>query len=58
MKWNLKNLIKHTNEVSKEIDKDWVPARPINIISLRQRFRDAWSVFTGKADALHWPKNQ
>ena len=58
MRWHLKHLLKHTNEVSTEIDGDWVPARPINLISLRQRFRDAWNVLTEKADALHWPKNQ
>jgi len=33
----------------------WVPARPMGFYSLRERFRLAWSVFKGEADALFWP---
>lgn len=36
-------------------DGRWVPARPLGFASLLQRFRCAWLVFTGKADALTWP---
>lgn len=36
----------------------WVPARPEAIQSLRNRFKMAWLVFTGQADALLWRGNQ
>jgi len=38
----------------------WVPARPLNhkVRSIRQKIREAWMVFTGKADALLWPRGQ
>ena len=34
----------------------WIPARPINEDhrTLRQRIRDSWAVFTGKASAVTW----
>jgi hypothetical protein len=35
-------------------EKVWVPARPEGFASWRHRWRMAWSVFTGKADALFW----
>lgn len=34
----------------------WVPVRPEGYPSLRHRFKAAWMVFTGKADALVWIK--
>jgi hypothetical protein len=36
-------------------DGRYVPARPIGWQSFGQRFRAAWLVFTGRADALTWP---
>ena len=33
----------------------WVPARHLGYPSLWRRFALAWLVFTGRADALHWP---
>ena len=44
----------------KEINGKWVPARPINyrFRTLRERIRDAWAVFTGRADAFRWPEGQ
>jgi hypothetical protein len=36
----------------------WVPARPIGLSYLSNRFKLAWMVFTGKADALIWPEGQ
>lgn len=40
----------------------WVPARPINSTKeykgFFSRIRDAWLVFTCKADAFIWPENQ
>lgn len=36
----------------------WVPVRPLGYFSLGNRFKCAWLVFTGKADALVWPMDQ
>jgi len=33
----------------------WVPARLLGFASLGSRLRATWMVFTGRADALHWP---
>jgi len=35
----------------------WYPARPLYYPTLRERFRWAWMVFTGKADAFVWPED-
>ena len=37
----------------------WFPARPINYQcrTLQERFREAWIVFTGKADPFVWPED-
>lgn len=45
---------------TKEINGQWVPARPINykILSVKQRIKDALAVFFGKADAVKWPLGQ
>lgn len=37
---------------------NWVPARPLGYPSYANRFRAAWLVFTGRADALIWPGEQ
>jgi hypothetical protein len=34
-----------------------IPARPINYSSIPLRFKAAWLVFTGKADAVQWPED-
>ena len=34
--------------------KVWVPGRPLGLDTIRNRFKQAWAVFTGKADALYW----
>jgi hypothetical protein len=39
-----------------EIDGKWVPARPLGFSSILYRFRAAWLVWTGRADALIWHK--
>ena len=43
-----------------DINGKWVPARPINYKyrSIQQRFREAWAVFTGRAEAFTWPEGQ
>lgn len=37
------------------IDDKWQPRRPVSCPTLLERFRLAWWVMTGKADALTWP---
>lgn len=34
----------------------WHPARPLSYSSPWQRWKAAWLVFTGRADALKWHK--
>ena len=58
MIWKLRDLVETKNFAEK--DGKWVPARPINYKyrSWIEKFKDAWSVFTGKADAFTWPEGQ
>ena len=56
--WGAVEMIKSANCNQSEIDGEWVPARPIGYFSIRHRIKCAWMVFTGKADALVWPKGQ
>lgn len=39
-----------------EIDRVWVPARPMGLsgLYLIRRFKIAWNVFIGKWDAVEW----
>jgi hypothetical protein len=37
-----------------EINGKWVMARPLGLDTIPNRFRCAWLVFTGRADALVW----
>ena len=39
-------------------DGRWVPARALPFLGMFGRWRAAWLVFTGKADALVWPGGQ
>ncbi|HWL04531.1 MAG TPA: hypothetical protein VNQ99_06280 [Xanthobacteraceae bacterium] len=41
-----------------QIGDGWYPARPEGFSSFLYRVRAAWLVFTGRADALVWPKGQ
>jgi len=58
--WMLRNLINHSNGCSTQINGNWVPARPLNYRhrGFFQRLREAWAVFTGKAEAFTWPEGQ
>jgi hypothetical protein len=58
MSWKLKDLMTH--ETSTQINGKWMPARPINwkYRTLREKLKDAWSAFTGKADTFLWPGGQ
>ena len=58
MIWKLEQLQRNDTEVC--INGRWVPARPINWKhrSLRQRLKEAWAVFVGKAEAFVWPEDE
>jgi hypothetical protein len=36
----------------------WIPARPVNHRTLRERVKLAWQVFNGKMDVIKWDGNQ
>lgn len=56
--WTLKQLQNHNTQA--QINGKWVPARPINYKyrTLRERLKEAWLVFVGKADSFTWPDGQ
>lgn len=58
--WNLKDLIRSTQENQTNINGRWVPSRPLtlSLTSWKHRFKDAWEVLKGRADAVKWPENQ
>lgn len=50
------SVVKHANSCQAGLPEGrYVPARPIGWQSWTMRFKAAWLVFTGKADALTWP---
>ena len=55
----LKDL-QNTSDTLTEINGKWVPARSENykFRTYGQRLKEAWAVFTGKADAFTWPEGQ
>lgn len=59
--WTLSNLIKHSNQTRTFIKGiGQVPARPINykFRPIQQKIKEAWAVFTGKADCFTWDGDQ
>jgi len=56
--YTLKGLWRATQGCEKCINDKWVPARPCGFYSIGNRFKAAWLVFSGKADAVKWPGNQ
>ena len=58
--WRLGDLIAFAREnmVKPTHDSKYVPCRPLGWTSLKYRLRAAWMVFTGKADAVTWPRGQ
>jgi hypothetical protein len=56
--WRVENL--GINEPKACVNGKWVPARPVNYKyrTLFERIREAWLVFTGKADCFIWPEGQ
>ena len=56
--YTLEWLIKSAQEVHTCINGRYVPARPISGTFIFERLKDAWAVWTGKADAFRWPEGQ
>ena len=55
--WTLRSLIDSARHTQAHINEKWVPARPLRGGWL-SRLKDAWKVFTDRADAVEWPENQ
>lgn len=60
LEWLLEHLAgKRGGFVMKQIGGRWMPARPIGFQgTMWRRFKIAWEVFTGRADAVTWPGGQ
>lgn len=70
--WELEELVKMAGKngtrvrivgsdtAKSESTEKWVPARPINYKyrSLIERCKEAFAVFSGKADCFKWPEGQ
>ena len=58
--WTLKELQNHQDIIgcSVEINGEWLPARPLGLDTLSNRFKLAWQVFIGKTDTVRWPGGQ
>lgn len=56
--WTLKELQQNVNNNQTHISGRWIPARPLGLDTLSNRFKLAWQVFAGKYDAVKWPGNQ
>ena len=53
--WRVADVIESAAANSTQLPSGrWVPARPLGWTSLSMRWKAAWLVFTGKADALMW----
>lgn len=57
-KWWLSDLTENAAANHVSCDGDWVPARPIHYGTLMERITVSLDVFTGKCDAVEWPKGQ
>lgn len=55
--WTIRQLLRHSKEgpITQVKGGDLEPCRPCGMFTLRSRFRLAWMVFKGEADALRWP---
>lgn len=57
--WTGRALVEHINKgPRKGCNGKYWPARPIGLFSIANRFKLAWAVFTGRADALFWEWGQ
>ena len=50
----IEHLLRDVNNIKSLVNGKWVEARPITYHNRKTRFKLAWAVFTGKADALFW----
>lgn len=64
MIWSLNGLLYCAQHSQKEMDGDWLPARPVYLTFLGVvwlhpfRIKAAWGVLTGRYDAVEWPGGQ
>lgn len=56
--FTVEDVQKIRSTVAVKINGNYVPARPLGFQSVFARFKCAWLVFTGRADALIWPEGQ
>lgn len=57
--WQLEDLVKFADRAHVQLpDGRYAPARPLGWDDWRSRWRAAWMVWTGRADALIWPGGQ
>jgi hypothetical protein len=56
--YRLDSIIRLAESCGAQIGNAWVPARPLGFPSWRQRWRAAWLVWGGRADAVIWPGDQ
>lgn len=56
--FTVEGVHKIRSTVATKINGNYVPARPLGFQSVFERFKCAWLVFTGRADALIWPEGQ
>lgn len=56
--YRLEDLLRIVSQNRTLINEKWVSARPLGFSSFLHRFKCAWLVFTGQADALIWPEDQ
>lgn len=54
---NVEDVLENENEMQGD-DGEYYPARPIGCFGVSYRFKAAWLVFVGKADAVLWPCGQ
>ena len=54
------NDLKHLQKLDAmtEINGKWVPARPYQYRTLKEKIIESWRVFIGKTDSVKWPENQ
>jgi hypothetical protein len=56
--YKLRNLIDESDNTQCRLNGKWVPARPVRLFGIWHDLKDAWAVFTRKADAFTWPEGQ
>jgi hypothetical protein len=54
--WRLNNLIEHSKENFVNVDKGWIPCRPLGCFGFRYKLKAILMVLRGEADVVIWPK--